>query len=332
MSAPMKFAIVGCGAIAEAHATAILANDEATLAAGVDPDEVARQKAAKEWGCATFASIDDMLKETDVDAACVCTPPALHRQLTEQLLRSGVHVLCEKPLAPSPADAQALAEFAKRTGRELMVSSKYRYVSDLSEARELIRQGRIGVPVYGEVTFCAQIPAGEKWTAHPSVSGGGVVMDNACHAFDVLAEALDEPISSIRAAFGQRTVSAEVEDTAEVQFRTERGTLGRVALSWTYFTKDLDYLMIQGTEGAIRVGWTGGLVRKHGEREWTSFGSGYNKRTAFANLLEDFMEHARNGQREENLTHAVRAVELIEHIYRAEQTGLWQDAQASALG
>jgi len=73
-------------------------------------------------------------------------------------------------------------------------------------------------------------------------------------------------------------------------------------------------------------------VRKHGEREWTSFGSGYNKRTAFANLLEDFMEHARNGQREENLTHAVRAVELIEHIYRAEQTGLWQDAQASALG
>jgi predicted dehydrogenase len=331
MSTPVRFAIVGCGAIADAHATAIRSNDHTDLVAAVDPDESARQKAAEAWECPAFPSVDDLLRETEVDAACVCAPPAFHRGLTQQLLDAGVDVLCEKPLAPSLADAQAMVEHAERSGRVLMVSSKFRYVDDLHEAGELIRQGRIGEPIYGEVTFCAQVPVAGRWPVRPAISGGGVVMDNACHALDVLAEVLDEPISNVQAAFGPRTVSPDVEDTAEIQFRTESGTLGRLALSWTYFSKDLDYLMIQGTKGGIRVAWTGGLVRSHGEREWNSFGPGYDKRAAFDGLIGDFVEYARSGRTPESIADAVRAVELIESIYTAEGTGHWQDVGAAPL-
>jgi predicted dehydrogenase len=331
MSETMKFAIVGCGAIADAHATAIRSSEEATLAAAVDPDEAARRKAADAWDCAVFSSLDDMLRETEVDAACICAPPAYHRESAERLLDAGVHVLCEKPLAPTSPDALAMVERAERSGRTLMVSSKYRYVDDLHAARRLIDEGRIGQPIYHEVTFCAPTPVADRWSVRPAVSGGGVVMDNASHAFDVLGEVLDAPIASVSASFGLRTVSPDVEDTAEVQFRTTSGAIGRVALSWTYFTKDLDYLVIQGTEGGIRVAWTGGLVRRHGDRDWSSFGSGYDKRAAFANQLKDFCRDARAGSQPKHLADAVRAIGLIEQIYDSQRSGRWQDLDAAPM-
>jgi predicted dehydrogenase len=327
----MKFAIVGCGAIADAHATAIRANEKTELVAGADPDEGARQKASEAWERPVFSSIDDMLSETEVDSAVVCAPPVFHRELTEKLLDAGIDVLCEKPLAPSLVDAKAMVEHAERSGRLLMVSSKFRYVDDLNEARKLIHEGKIGVPVYGEVTFCAPVPVAGRWPVQPSISGGGVVMDNACHAFDVLAAALDDPILSVGAAFGHRSVAPEVEDTAEVQFRTEGGTLGRLALSWTYFTKDLDFFLVQGTEGTLRVAWTGGVVRRHGDREWESFGKGYNKLGAFNGLIEDFVDQTRNGRRPDGIAHAIEAVELIENIYKAEESGYWQEVGKTPL-
>ena len=331
MSATTRFAVVGCGAIANAHVAAIRGNEKTQLAGGVDPQEDARKKAAESWECPVFSSIEDMLRETEVDAAVVCAPPVYHRELTEKLLGAGIDVLCEKPLAPTLVDAKAMVDHAERMGRLLAVSSKFRYVADLHEARKLIQNGRIGEPVYGEVTFCAPVPVAGRWPVQPAISGGGVVMDNACHAFDVLAVGLDDPISSVGAAFGPRSVTPEVEDTAEIQFRTEGGTLGRLALSWTYFTKDLDFFLVQGTKGTLRVGWTGGHVRPHGEREWESFGGGYDKNAAFNNLLEDFLDQARNGRHPDRMTSALKAVELIESIYTAENAGQWLEVGKSPL-
>ncbi len=121
-----------------------------------------------------------------------------------------------------------------------------------------------------------------RWNARPELSGGGAVMGNASHALDVLGSVLDAPIGRVAATFGPRVVAPEVEDTAELWLDTVAGTLARVALSWSYFTEDLDYLMVQGTEGALRVAWTGGLVRLHGARDWAPFG-------AFGRQLEAFI-------------------------------------------
>ncbi len=325
MTAPLKMAIVGCGAIAESHATAIGSSDNAELVAAVDSVEDARQRAHDSWGCSTFTSISEMLGSDVPDAAVVCTPPSSHRSVVTQLLDSGVHVLCEKPLAPRLADAEAMVAHADAASRALAVSAKFRYVDDLLEARKLIDSGFIGRPVYYEVTFCARVPVADKWSVQREVAGGGVVMDNGCHAYDVLSTVLDSPVAGVSAAFTHRTVTPDLEDTAEIQFRTRSGTLGRVALSWTYFTKDLDYLMVQGTEGGIRIGWTGGLKRRHDDREWTPFGTGYDKSAAFAGQLDAFVVGLREPDGYMNSLNGLDAVEFIEQAYRAEQSGSWED-------
>ena len=329
MSVPLRWAIVGCGTIADVHVAAIRRNSATRLVAGVDPVAAARERAGAAWGCPTFCSVDEMLRETEVDAACVCAPPAVHRRVAGDLLAAGVHVLCEKPLATTVADAEAMVADARRHGRVLAVSAKFRFVEDLLAARELIAAGAIGEPVCYEVTFCARVPMAGRWNVRPELSGGGVIMDNAPHALDVLAAVLDSEIVRVRAAFSRAAVAAAVEDTAELQFQTKRGTVGRVALSWTYFTKDLDYLMVQGTEGGLRVTWTGGLVRRHGERDWTPFGVGYDKHAAFGRQLEAFVALVRGDGNEAPFGDPVRAVALIEGAYRSGRDGGWQPAPST---
>lgn len=329
MTEALRFAIVGCGAIADAHAAAIGAVEGVTLIAATDPLEASRIRAGEAWSCPAFADPRQMLREIEIDAACVCAPPARHRELVETLIDAGVHVLCEKPLAVTTTAAAALAERALAAGRVLMTSSKFRFVEDLDEVRRRIAVGEIGQPILCEVTFCARIPAGGDWKVRPVVSGGGVVMDNGSHVYDVVAASLAEPIVEVAAVFGPRTLSDEVEDTAEILFRTVGGVLGRVALSWSYFTRDLDYLMIQGTEGGMRVAWDGGRVRRHGQVEWTPFGAvavrsapgGYNKTRAFRRQIEAFIARIRGSHLEGAAAEGIRAIAFIEAVYRAERSG-----------
>jgi len=289
---PRRVAIVGCGAIARSHAGAIEELEGLELAAVVDTDPEALALAEGEFEARGYASVEALLaeaaREGGIEAACVCTPPASHRSIAEALFGSAIDVLSEKPLAVSVGDAQAMIESAGRAGRTLHVSDKFRHVADLVEAGERLRAGEIGAPLHYAVSFCAPVDVRGRWPSNPAFSGGGVLMDNGPHAFDVLSHVLDAPIEDLSAVFGEPRLAPPVEDSAQVVFRTESGTTGRIELSWVYFTKDLDYLVVQGEEGTIRVGWTGGQLRRHGDREWMAFGSGYDKKAAFRGVWETF--------------------------------------------
>lgn len=329
MSDRIDVALVGCGAIAGAHAEALAERDDVRLVLGVDPSPEARERAAREWGCDTSASLDEALGGGRPDAAVVCSPPATHAETGVRLLEDGVHVLCEKPLATGTADARRMADKAALHDRVLDVSAKFRHVQDLREAARRVAAGDIGEPVYYEVTFCASVDMEGRWNLDPDRSGGGVVMDNAPHALDVLSHVIDSPVERVTAGFSQPVVDEAVEDTAEILFRTRQGTQGRIGLSWTYFTKDLDFLMVQGTEGGIRVGWPGGQIRMHGEEEWTPFGEGYDKTAAFDRQTEHFLAKVR-GERPADPGPGVRAVEMIREIYRAAETGTWRELGTEA--
>ena len=284
-----RVAIVGCGGIAKSHAAAIEELDGLELAAVVDTDPEALAAAEQAWRAPGYDSIGALLSGPTIDVACICTPPATHRALAEEFLGAGVDVLCEKPLATSVEDAEAMIRAAERADRKLAVSDKFRHVADLVEAGRRVQAGEIGRPLHYAVSFCAPVDVRGRWPSDPALSGGGVLMDNGPHAFDVLSHVLDAPIAEVKAVLGEPVLAPPVEDTAEMLFRTESGTTGRIELSWAYFTKDLDYLVVQGTEGTVRVGWTGGQLRKHGEREWTSFGSGYDKKAAFRGVWGEFL-------------------------------------------
>lgn len=316
----IRMAIVGCGAIAQSHAEAILASDSVELVGACDLDEAARERAAARWDCTVASSIGELVDRTAPDAVCLCTPPSHHRVGTESLLEAGLHILCEKPVATASADVSTMLDAARRAGRVLMTSAKFRYVDDLVEAGELLRDGAVGEPRIFEVAFCSPVPMADRWNSDPALSGGGVVMDNAYHALDVLWHVSKSPITWLTAAFpGPTTPGLDVEDVAEILFRTTAGRAGRISLSWSHWTRDLDYLIVHGSEGSLRVGWTGGHVRRNDERTWTSFGKGYDKGASFLAQLEVFVERIRHpGQTHGDPLVNARFVEAVYAAARSE--------------
>ncbi len=313
----MKLAIIGCGRIAHAHAVAIKERSDLSLVAVVDPVEEKRQEFAETYGGQPCDTISSMLAEGTPDAACLCTPPATHHEGASQLLEAGVHVLCEKPLAISSEEAQSMVSQAGHVNRVLMVSSKFRFVEDLWEARRRIESGEIGHLVHVEVSFCSRLPLVDTWHTEPKLSGGGVVMDNGPHAYDVLSVLTgDRGPRVVGAAFGSQVANDRVEETAEIVFRVSDGPLGRVALSWVYNSATLDYVHVRGNRGELRIAWDGGWIRCEGG-EWERFGSGYDKGDAFRRMLDRFVTSVRDEVEPEPLDRALAAVAFVEAAYRA---------------
>jgi predicted dehydrogenase len=314
----MNLAIIGCGRIAHAHATAIKQRSDVGLIAVVDPVEEKRREFADTYGGVAYENIQAMLAGSEPEAACLCTPPATHEEGATELLTSGVHVLCEKPLAISSKQAQSMVSQAERAKRVLTVSSKFRFVEDLWEARRQIESGKIGPVVHVEVSFCSRLPLVDTWHTRPELSGGGVIMDNGPHAYDVLSVLTGdcEP-RVVAAALGPSSTNGRVEETAEVIVRLTGELVGRIALSWAYNSATLDYVHVHGSDGELRIAWDGGWVRGDGD-EWEKFGSGYDKGEVFRRMLDRFVKGVRGEVAPEPLDRALAAVRFVATAYRVE--------------
>jgi predicted dehydrogenase len=152
----VKVVQVGVGKMGRAWLRAFEATDDVELVGIVEPVAANREWAMAEYGLAANAcheSVEAALAIPGWDAAVVVTPPPSHRPLAEQLLRAGKHVLLEKPLATTIADARALVEITAETGQTLMVAQNYRYHDAFSTVRPLVESGRIGKVVALDIQF-----------------------------------------------------------------------------------------------------------------------------------------------------------------------------------
>lgn len=142
---PVRFALVGCGQIAEAHRRAIDAVDGAALTWCQDIDaDRARTLAETTPGARSTTDYTDLLAADDVDVVFLCLPHALHESFTVQAARAGRHVLVEKPMAMDEAEAQRMIDAARQTGVQLMVGQSTRCMSSWRRARQLAAEGAIG--------------------------------------------------------------------------------------------------------------------------------------------------------------------------------------------
>ena len=143
----MRLIQVGLGGFGRSWSLLALNADGIELTAAVDPDPAARGRAAAELGLpatSILADVDEGLAGSDADAVLVVTPPETHRAVVERALAADRHVLVEKPLATSLADAHALAVAAERAGRVLMVSQNYRFRRPARAAQAVVRGGELG--------------------------------------------------------------------------------------------------------------------------------------------------------------------------------------------
>lgn len=284
-SPPLAVALLGAGGIATAYVQALARTPSLRLAAIVDPSPAARARFADL--APTFASVDELLAaRLPLAAALVLTPPDTHESLCTLLLQQGLHVLCEKPLAPGIAAAERMLAAAQATGRRLMMGSKFRYTKDVARAKELLDQGRCGDVVMYENVFCSHVDMTQRWNSQPMHSGGGVLIDNGCHSVD-LARFLLGPIARVQAQFGRSCQPLLVEDTARLLFRSHSEALGSIDLSWSVHKETDAYVRLHGNRGTLEIGWKASRYKPVGG-SWETFGQGYDKVAAFAAQLADF--------------------------------------------
>jgi predicted dehydrogenase len=324
MTEPVRFGLVGAGAIAQAYAQAFEQTRRAKLASVADcrPEAAALMAAAA--GCRAFESADAMADETDVEAVIVCTPPATHRDICCELLDRGIHVLCEKPLAIDSVSASEMIGAAEARGLVFTMASKFRYVADVAQAKALIASGAIGEVVLFENVFTGRVDMTQRWNSDPQIAGGGVLIDNGTHSVDVTRYCLGE-LAEVQTMEGNRIQFLPVEDTAKMFVRSRDGVLGSIDLSWSV-SKELPYFIaVYGSSGTILVGWKESKYRRSGDADWTVFGAGYNKIEAFKRQIENFAGAVRG---EESLVvtpeDALASVQVIEAAYRSLARGGWE--------
>ncbi len=251
-------AIVGCGAVTRIVHVPVLGMlaDLARVVAVCDPDaQRASEVARLVGGAKTYARLDDVLGDPDVEAVDICTPHALHAALTVRSLEAGRHVLVEKPLATTFADGQRMVAAAHQAGRVLAVNEQIRFGPGLRAGRTAIEQGAIGELVSVRAHRLFELPppyASSGWRNDPADPSAGILIDQGPHYVHLLRRLVGGVAGEITHA--SAIAASVVAPAAVVHVRFASGLIGELLLAWNVPTPPsagVGYAF--GTRGSLEV-------------------------------------------------------------------------------
>jgi len=233
----VRIGIVGAGAMARSHLSAIAEHAEARVAAVCDLDTaVARETAAMAGGAAAYDDPDAMFARERLDAVFVCTPPGAHLAAATPALERGLPVYLEKPLARTAADGEAIVQAWREAGVVCAVGYQWRSLDVIDRIRAELRGDPPGLVVSRGIGP-AQRGRTSSWFEDARASGG-ILFELASHDVD-LQRAVAGPVSEVQAASagGLLATAAEgapaLDDAVAVVMRFAGGGIGIVALGWT---------------------------------------------------------------------------------------------------
>lgn len=230
-----KVAVVGTGAIAGAHASALhaeRARAELVAAVDIDRDRVAAFAAAHGVP-AVYDSLEPMLEHERPDLVILCTPPNLHVQQCVRSLQAGAWVLCEKPLAGSLRDLDAIQEAEARSGAVCSSVYQWRFGAGAAHLRTLIAEGALGAARLGlcqTTWYRDDAYYAVPWRGSWATELGGCSMIHGIHAMDLFLWLLG-PWSEVSAMAGTLAHAIEVEDVSVATVRFGSGALGSIVNS-----------------------------------------------------------------------------------------------------
>lgn len=255
----MKVGIVGAGLQGTRRAQALKAVDGSDLVIVADVREDAAAALAADAGCVATSQWEHVVARDDVEAVVVCTPPHLHAQISIAAMRSGKHVLCEKPLARTVDEAEEMVRVAQETGVRLKCGFNLRHHPGVQQARQWLERGCIGEIMFIRCRYGIGGRPGydQEWRAQAQISGGGQLMDQGIHVLDLCRWFLgdfEEVTGMVATLFWD---VAPLEDNAFTLLRTSRGQIASVHVSWTQWKPLFSFEMF-GRDGHIQVEGLGG--------------------------------------------------------------------------
>ncbi len=344
-----KTVLIGCGRISSKHIEAALANKERLrLVACCDPILNRAQRCAQEYrtglrsggNIAVYADYRDMLAKEKPDICAIATESGYHPRIAIDCLEAGAHVICEKPMALSTRDADAMIDSARRKNRKLAVCFQNRFNAPVQRAWAAREAGRFGKMLHGmiqvrwnrDADYYAQAPWRGTWDLD-----GGTLMNQCTHGIDLLQWMMGEDALRVQAATRRFLRPIEAEDFGAAIVEFAGGAVGIIEGSADVFPKNLnETLSLFGEKGTIVIGglavnkietWRFADATAVGDTEEkvldpsakdppTVYGFGHTALYAdFLDALEQDREPLVNGEA------GKKALELILAIYKSQKTG-----------
>ena len=183
----IRVGIIGCGKIAQVrHLPEYAANPNAQVVAYYDKNMARAEEMAAKYGGKVYDSFYQLIDEPDIDAVSICVENRSHAEICTAALYAGKHVLCEKPMAATPADAQKMLDARDRTGKMLTIGYQYRHFPENQVAKKVVDSGALGDVYYAEATYLRRrgVPTWGVFT-DKAKQGGGPLIDIGTHALDL---------------------------------------------------------------------------------------------------------------------------------------------------
>ncbi|MGD0796427.1 MAG: Gfo/Idh/MocA family oxidoreductase [Acidobacteriaceae bacterium] len=246
----LNWLVIGIGDIARKRVLpAILAEPRSSLYALLTRDP---RKAEAYPGALAFTNLADALADPKIDAVYVASPVALHAAQTIASLAAGKHVLCEKPVALSLAQAESMAEAAAESAQLCAIAYYRRLYPKLIRARQLIREGAIGQPVLVEANYHGWLESPERgWLKDPALAGGGPLYDVGSHRIDACNFLFGKPLRAT-GLLSNALHPLAVEDSATTLIEYVNGIHAVVDVRWNSRIAR-DQFRIIGSEGEISL-------------------------------------------------------------------------------
>ena len=336
MTVPLRVAVAGAGYFARYHYEAWARIEEATLVALAEPNAARAQAMAQDFSVpGVFESLEALLAELDLDLLDIATPPETHHGLVARAAARGLAVVCQKPLAPTLAEAQNLVALAEAAEIPLIVHENFRFQPWYRHTKALLEAGRLGRP--HAVAFRLRPGDGQGPEAYLDRQPyfqqmpRFLIHETGIHFVDVFRFLLGEVVA-VTARLRRLNPAIAGEDGAYVVFEFENGASGlfdgnrlndHVAANCRL---TMGEMWLEGSQGVLRLDGDGRLwLKPHGGSEraepyiWRDHGFAGD---SVYGLIRHVVDHLTRGAPVENTGRDyLRNIEIEDAIYRAHETG-----------
>ena len=291
-------------------------------------NQEAAESLANDIGCQATTNWTEVVEREDLEAVLICTPTNLHAPMSIAAMKTGKHVLCEKPLARNLDEAEEIVKVAQENKVKLKCGFNHRHHPGLQQAREWLDKDIIGELNFLRCRYgiCGRTGYEEEWRAEPEIAGGGQLIEQGIHAIDLFRWFLGEFTEVVGFTSTRFWDMAPLEDNAFALFRTGKGQIASLHSSLTQW-KNLFSFEIFGQDGYIVIeGFGGGYGTEKvtmGKRallepfkeETTEFRGGdrswYEEWKEFVAAVEEDREPLGNGR------DGLEALRLVNAVYQS---------------
>lgn len=332
MNKELKFAIVGCGRIAQRHAEHINKTNGAKLVATCDIEEPKSKDLAQKYSAKAYQQIEDLLKDDDVDIVSICSPNGLHAHHSILSLKAGKHVLCEKPMAISVHDCGEMIKTAEKANKRLFVIKQNRYNPPVDAVKKIIDEGKMG-KIFNVQLSCFWNRNEEyysnSWKGTNDLDGG-TLYTQFSHFVDLLYYLVGD-IKETAGFSGNFTHDGviEFEDTGVVALKFHNGAIGTINYTVNSYNGNMEgSLTLFGEKGTVKIGGQylneleyqniegleikdlpkGNTANNYGKYR----GSMSNHDKIYENVVDVMVN---GGQITTNMFEGLKTVEIIDQIY-----------------